>query len=242
MLRLLCLLAAVASAAVAAPVPKPKEKNEPVDLRKLHDRIAEAVEKENWADTDSKLAEESVAALLSRLCKAADVEERKLPVDFKDLKKVAAEDVKVSIGHALIVCKDLNLTGVGNSVVLSSGTVRMTSISNSIVIARHIRLTSAESSVLIADESAWATGFDDIRDGDCVVVAGERLRATSMTGGFAHVLRPGDGVPPLDYGRTEDKPIIMTGASRVRFFGKEEKLKFADKDCKWVELKSPIAK
>lgn len=238
-LALVCLLSV--SAAVAAPVPKKVEKVDPTDLKKLHERIVEAVEKNDWGDTDTKRVEEVVTATLAKLTKTAGVEDRPLPVAFKDLTKTAAADVKGAVKNSLIVGQDVQATTFTNCVLVVSGTAKGTTFTNCIVIGREVRCTGADSTVVIADEYARATSWGGGKRGDCVVIAGERVRATSMQGGFVHVLRPGTGTAPADDRRGEGA-IVMTSARGVTFFGTEEKLRFADKDCKWVELKATIAK
>lgn len=238
-----CCLLLLNPVAVAAPVPKAVEKkDDPADLKKLHARVAEAVSKDNWTGDDTKKVEETVIATLAKLTKAAGVDDRPLPVAFKDLEKMTPPQLKAGVKNALVVGEDVKATSFSNCVVVVSGTAKATGFDNCIVIAREVRCTGATNSVVIADEYARATSWGGGKAGDCVVIAGERVRATSMSDGFVHVLRPGTGTPPADDGRREDLPVMMTSARGVTFFGPEEKLRFADKDCKWVELKSPAAK
>jgi hypothetical protein len=243
-LALIGLLSAFAVSAVAAPVPKGKQKDDTVDLRKLHDRIAEAVSKDNWSDDDTTMVEEKVTALLAKMTSAAEVEERKLPVGFKGLKTIAPADVRVVARNALIIGEDVKATSFSNCVIVASGAVQATGLSHCIVIARTVRCTSADNTVVVADEHARATGWGSPKSGDCVVVAGKRIRATGIHGGMFHVVAP-DFTCNVDDGRANPKdlrPVMMTRGTSATFLVDASAAAMGEKDCKRVELKAPIAK
>jgi hypothetical protein len=238
-LTTLCLAAPL----FAAPVPKVK--GDPVDLRKLHDRIAEAVAKDNWDDDDAKMVEGRVTALLAKMSKAAEVEEWKLPVAFKGLDKKPAGDVKAVTRDALIVGENLNATGCRNCVIVASGHVHASSLSNCVVVARTVDCTLADNTVVIADEYAKATNWGLPKRGGCVVVAGKRIRATGVIGGLFHVHAPDLTCNAGEEGQADPKdlrPVITVIGSKATFLVDPAAPAMGDKECKRVELKSPIAK
>jgi hypothetical protein len=215
-----------------------QEAGKTVDLTKLQTRIA-ATAKTGWTDEDTTQVETVATQLMAGLAKASGTEAKKLPVEFKGLTKVDPAQLK-AVKNSLIIGEDIKANSATNCVIVASGNVQITKLTNCIVFGGEIRATNAENSLFVAKQYLRVTVMG--RKGDeCIAVAGERFRSTNMTGGYVYVLHPGTGSAPAD-DKDGDKPIRISKAQGVHFLGKVEKGPYADAQCKWFEVKTPLAK
>lgn len=236
-------LSAAVGAGIAAPVPK-EFKDDTIDLRKFHDRITAAVRGKTWVDADTRDAEKIVAELLKRMAKAAELDERKSPVEWAELTTAPTGKLVPPVLNTLLVCENVVTTKVKDSVIIASDAVRFADITNCIVIAKRIRCEQATNSVLIAHEAIdvkWVVGK---AGRESVVVAGEQIGAKTVSGSLMMVVRPTAGKL-----RADDRmkagtgaPITMTDGYGIRILGIKTLPAFADEESKAIPLKAPIAK
>lgn len=247
----LALLALAGGAGLAAPVPKDAGKGDPTpDLKATFDTIAKAVKDEKWpAEADEKKLKGSVQQLFERMLKAAEQKERKLPVDFANLKKCdpVKEFKETSIDGAFVIAENVRVTSARNSVIFASGDVQITGATNCIIIAQNLRCTVLTDGLAVAGEYIRLNGADKSPTGDgCVLVAGQWIRTTTMDGTICHVLRP-SGLPSPDEGRfagNRPQPAIRTnGAKGVIYLNdRDDTSANGPKDCTYLPQKTPIAK
>jgi hypothetical protein len=237
---------ALSAAAGTAPIPKDAGKAAEVpDLKALLTSIGNAVEKEKWpAEADEKLLREAVDKVFNKALAAAEQKERKLPIDIDKLRKVdVTKGYKVTgLKDAFLIAGDVEITGVQNSVIFASGNVRVTSATNSVIVAKNLRCTSLRESVVIAGESIQATGIIDRDTAGSVIVAGQKIKATVLQNVVCHVVRPDDKPPPDKEPLLLVKPISSNRSTNVYFLNVMEDTRTGNENCKFLPLKTPIAK
>ncbi|MCI0700775.1 MAG: hypothetical protein L0241_06815 [Planctomycetia bacterium] len=251
------MLAAVCSAALltfaggssAAPIPKGAGKgDETPNLKVFFETVGKAVKNEKWpAKEEEKLLRATAEKIFERMLKAAEVKERKLPVEFDKLKKLdVVKEMKGGIldGNFLIV-GDVRTGLAKNSVIFASGNVQITSATNCIIIAQNVRCTGVNNCVVVAGDFIRLTSARQ-RNGEdgSVLVAGQWIRVTGSSGAICHVIRPGMAAPPDEkFPDPMSPPIRMTGAEGVIFLNSADHWKTtSNKNCVTIELKTPIAK
>lgn len=241
MRRSLLLLAAVASAAVAAPVPK-KPKAEAADLTALHALIAKRAEKGEWLEGDAAVLEKTIDTLLENVAKATGESAWKLPRDLVTAKmQFKKRDVVIEEPGVYLVNGDASVL-TARSVVLATGKVTWIGMEDAVVIARSVRTFTAWNSLLVAAEQVGEIGdnFGHAKNEgkECFVVAGKRIQAEAVYGGYFYILVPEfsdrpKAKPPVSATRVEKNAQLLAEPSD-RAVG--------HKDFKLVELTAPIAK
>lgn len=253
-----------ALAPAAAPVPKGAEANGAApDLKLALDAAARAVKANKWPGADDeKLLLATARQVFDLAHKAADLKPRPLPADAAKLAKLdvtehhepkagAAGVAGRTLDGRFLVCGAAKGGPVKNSVVFASGDVQFTTATNSVIVGKNVRLTSATNCAVIAGEYLRLSSARKGPDGEgSVLVAGQWLRGSTLTGAVCHVVRPTGlpipddavlaGAPP---GRS---PAVRAGsAPGTAFLNDPADVSVTAKaraDTKFLPPKAPIAK
>lgn len=160
-------LGALAPVGSAAPVPKGAEANGAApDLKLALDAAARAVKAQKWPSADDEKQLLAFAQQVFDLAhKAADLNGRALPADAAQLAKLDVleqYEPKAGPGAAglaarntegkFLICGSAKGGIVRNSVVFASGDVQFTTATNSVIVGKNVRLTSATNCAVIAGE------------------------------------------------------------------------------------------
>jgi hypothetical protein len=244
------LLALTGGSGVAAPVPKGASKVEPtLDLKTFLDTTGQAVKGEKWpAEADEKKLNDTARAVFEQMLKAAERKERKLPVEFEKLTRadVVKEYKTVTLTSGYVIAGDVRVTDARDSVIFAGGNVQITAAKNCVIVAQNVRCTTLDNCVVIAGAYIRINSAEPRNGSDpSVLVAGQWIRATGLSGTICHVMRPG-GLPAPDEPRpgTGPHPAVRTnGAENVIFLNDQADARASrPKDCTYLPQTTPIAK
>jgi hypothetical protein len=239
----------VARAAFAAPaLKKPDPKDQSVaNLTALHALIENAIKDGKWpSDADERRALDAVRILHNSTHKQIELTPEKLPVEVAQTEKadIAKEFKKGNCERLFVLAGDVQGTAARNSIIFAAGQVKFTVIENCIVVGEAVQFTTMKNSIIIASKYVRGTGIikSDHPKAKAVIVSGQWLRVTSASGAICHILRPGSDPAPDDP-KGLANPIRMTGAREVCFLNRPEDVKTTSStDCRFIELKAPLAK
>lgn len=224
--RSLSVLVAVAAAgalvggsAPAAPVPKGAGNGEATpELKLVFEAVGRAVAAEKWpVEDDEKILRWTVEKVFARTLKAAAQPARKLPAEFDKLAKLpVGSDYKGKLDGQVLVTQNAKISIAQNSVVFASGHVQITTARNCVVVAPSARVTGFDNCVIVAGEYLRFSSARHKKDADrSVVVAGQWVRGTTMTGTICHVLRPGKLPAPDDKAApNEQQPAVRVSTAK----------------------------
>jgi hypothetical protein len=245
------LLALMGGAGVAAPVPRDAGKGDPTpDLKVFFEAVTRAVKDEKWpAEADEKTLKGTPRVVRQRALKAADREERGLPVDFEKLTKanVDKEFKAPVLKEKFVIAETVEVTSARDSVIFASGDVKLGRALNCVIVARNVRITIADNCTILAGEYIEiASARTRMGSPPSVLVAGQWIRGTLMEGTVCHVFRPGV-LPAPDEAKlagNRPQPAIRTiRADGVVFLNAQDQTSAnGPKNCTYLPQKDPIAK
>lgn len=232
----------------AAPIPAQALKDQPVELKKVQDILDKAVKAGKWPGAADEIKlKDAIQKCMERTLRAVEMEERKLPADWTKLEKtdVAAEHLEGGVMGRTVIAGDVQGTSASNSIILATGDVKFTVLSNCIVIGKNVRFTGARGSLVVADELIRGTSARDQPNGKdgSILIAGQWIRMTGASGAVCHVIRPGVNPSPEDKGVGPFTAIRMTSAERVLFLNEPDHIQLnRNRDNTMKPAKPAIAK
>jgi hypothetical protein len=244
-LAIVTALGPCATRLTAAPALKGEAKSDTLSPDRLVELAARAVRDGKLPAADEQKVRDSVRNLLQRVTKAADADNATLAVEFNRLERPSVERSfeKVRVANAFVVAGDVRGTAATDSVIVASGEIKFTSVTNCVLVGKTVRFTGARNCVVVATEFIRGTGVDLGKDdaGRSVLVSGQWIRLTSAAGAICHVLRPGTDPAPDDPRGMPSPAIRMTSARDVVFLNLATDVRTtSQKNCRHVELNSPL--
>jgi hypothetical protein len=243
------LFALAGDPAPAAPIPKGAGTGGATpDLKLFFDTVGKAVKAEKWpGEDDEKIMRWTAEKVFARTLKAAEQKDRALPVEFDKLTKLAvAADYKGKLDGQYLVVENAKITTAKNSVIFASGHVQITTATNCVIVAPSVRVVGFDNCVIVAGEHFRFTSARQKKDADrSVVVAGQWIRGSTLTGGIFHVLRPGtQPAPDEKAGVNGPQPAITANTVRDAIFLNERGDTRAStaNEPTYLPPKTPIAK
>jgi hypothetical protein len=235
------------NSAPAAPIPKGAGTGEVTpDLKVFFETADKAVKAEKWpAEDDEKVLRWTAEKVFARVLKAAEQKDRKLPVEFDKLAKLpVAANYMGKLDNQYLVTGTAKITIAQNSVIFASGHVQITTARHCVIVAPSVKVTGFDNCVIIAGDHFRATSARQRPDAErSVVVAGQWIRISTLTGTVCHVLRPGKepapdekvaGPQPAITANTTKDAIFLNDRGDTRGTDPEKQL--------YLAPKTPIAK